>query len=294
MATDYTNTVPRAVAEQLLVAVELESVALRLGQTIRMPEGLESIPVVSALPTAGWVNPRMTGRKLATSIEWTAQQIVPEEVACALAVPSAYVDDAGFPVWDQVRPMLASAVAKVIDLALLFGTGEPATFPPNGVSAGAVVSGTDALDAIDKGMAAVEATGLIPNGIASGTAIGSALRKEYRSIAIPPVEQPAMTLYGLPVATTPIWPASATGAVAPGDAVVGDWTKLIIGIRQDIRFETSDSAILQDGTGAIIANAFQDDLVAMRCYMRLGAVVGSPLGASGAAADPFVNVDWTP
>jgi Phage capsid family len=294
MATDYTNTVPRAVAEQLLVAVEVESVALRLGQTIRMPEGLESIPVVSALPTAGWVNPRMTGRKLATTIEWSAQQIVPEEVACALAIPSAYVDDAGFPVWDQVRPMLSTAIAKVVDQALLFGTGEPATFPPNGVSGGAVVTGTDAMEAIDNGMAAIEATGLIPNGIASGTAIGSALRKEYRSLAMPPDVVPAMTLYGLPVATTPIWPASATGAVAPGDAVVGDWTKLIIGIRQDIRFDTSDTAILQDGTGAIIANAFQDDLVAIRCYMRLGAVVGSPLGVSGAAADPFVNVDWTP
>jgi hypothetical protein len=293
MATDYDSLIPRAVSDQLLNAVTLDSVALRLGTVIRMPEGLEQFPTVSALPAAGWVNPRMGGRKPATTIEWSSQMITPEEVACALAIPSAFVDDAGFPVWDQVKPLVSSAMAKVIDLAILFGTGEPATFPPNGVSAGAVVTGADALEAIDKGMANLEAQGFIPNGIASGTAIGSAIRKEYRALMVTPESAPSTTLYGLPVATTPVWPASAAGAVAPGDAIVGDWTKLIIGLRQDVRFETSDSAILQDNSGAIIANAFQNDLIAMRCYMRLGAAVGSVLKADGTAGDPFVNVDWT-
>lgn len=294
MATDYTNTVPRAVADQLLVAIQLESVALALGNTLQMPEGLESLPVVSALPSAGFVNPRMGGRKKATSIEWTAQQIVPEEVACALAIPSAFVDDAGFPVWDQVRPMMSSAIARVIDDAVLFGNGEPATFPPSGVSAGTVVTGADAIAAIDAGLTALEADGQQATGIASRPAIGSALRKEYRAIAVPPDVVPTKTLYGIPVMTTPMWPAAAAGAVAPGDAIVGDWTKLVIGIRQDIRFDTSDSAILQDGTGAIIANAFQDDLVAMRAYIRLGVAIGSPLKVDGSGpADPFVNVDWT-
>jgi hypothetical protein len=288
MATDYDSLIPQAVSNQLLDVVTVESAALALGTVIRMPEGLQQFPVVSALPAAGWVNPRFGGRKPATKIEWSSQQIVPEELACALAIPAAFVDDAGFPVWDQVRPLVASSMAQVIDDALLFGNGEPATFPPNGVSGGAIVTGTDALDAIDKGMAQIEGQGLIPNGIASSTAIGTALRQAYRELMVTPETQPQATLYGLDVEVAPVWDDTK------GDAIVGDWTKLIIGLRQDIRFDMSDSAILQDGTGDIIANAFQDDLVAMRCYMRLGAAIGSPLNAQGETTDPFVNVDWTP
>jgi len=290
MPTDYDSLIPQAVSDQLLSTITVESVALALGTTVRMPQGLEQFPVVSALPAAGWVNPRFGGRKPATTVEWSSQQIVPEELACALAIPSAFVDDAGFPVWEQVRPLVSSAMAHVIDDALLFGNGEPASFPPNGASGASgpeITGAADALSGIDAAMALLEAEGLVPNGIAAGPAIGTAIRQEYRSIAVPPDTAPSTTLYGLPVETTPIWDSTK------GDAIVGDWTKLVIGIRQDIRFETSDSAILQDGAGAIIANAFQDDLIAMRCYMRLGAAIGSPLNADGVATDPFKAVDWT-
>jgi hypothetical protein len=291
MATDYDSLIPSSVAGSLLTAVETESVTLTLGNTIRMPEGLASIPVVSALPTAGFVNPRFGGRKPATKIEWTSEQIVPEEIACALAIPSAFVDDAGFPVWDQVRPMLASAIARVLDDAVLFGNGEPASFPPTGVAGTPPPDHSlpgDAPGAISLGMAAIEATGLIPNGIASGANIGVALRSKYDQLMVTPDAAPAGTIYGLPVATTPVWDSAA------GDAIVGDWTKLIVGVRQDIRFDTSEDAILQDGAGAIIANAFQDDLVAMRCYLRVGVAIGVPLQADGSGpTTAFTTVDWT-
>jgi hypothetical protein len=290
MATDYDSLIPTAVSDELLNVIEVESVALRLGTTMRMPEGLEQFPVVSVLPSAGWVNPRFGGRKPATTIEWSSQMITPEELACALAIPTAFVDDAGFPVWDQVRPLISSAMAQVIDDALLFGNGEPSTFPADGVAGlpppDVSVPG-DALAALDGAMALVEARGLVPNGIAAGPNIGTALRQEYRSIAALPDTAPAQTVYGLPVSTTPIWDAT------DGDAIVGDWTKLVIGIRQDIRFETSTDAVLQDGTGAIIANAFQNDLLAMRCYMRLGAAIGQPLDPNGTPASAFATGDWT-
>ena len=289
MATDYDSLIPTAVSMELLDTVAHQSVAFALGTTMRMPEGLESFPVVSVLPAAGFTNPRFGGRKKATTVEWTSEQLVPEELACALAIPSAFVDDAGFPVWESVRPLIATEMARVIDDAVLFGNGEPASFPPNGVAgaAGAPVTGADALAAIDAAMAAIEASGLVPNGIAAGATIGTALRQEYRAIAVPPDTAPAHTLYGLPVETTPIWDETK------GDAIVGDWTKLVIGIRQDIRFDTSDSAILQDAAGAIIANAFQDDLIAMRCYMRFGVALGAPLAPDGTATKAFSVADWT-
>ena len=94
-------------------------------------------------------------------------------------------------------------------------------------------------------------------------------------------------VYGLPVAVTPAWNATV------GDAIVGDWQCLVIGVREDIRYDMSDSAILTDGAGAIIANAFQDDLVALRCFMRMGAAIGRPVATDGTPAEPFSLVDWT-
>jgi hypothetical protein len=291
VATDYDSLIPAAVALTLLEGVERSSAALSLGTTLRMPSGMASLPTVSALPVAGWVNPRMGGRKPATVVEWSVQQIVPEELACTLAIPTAFVDDAGFPVWDQVRPLISSAMAAVIDDALLFGNGEPASFPPDGVSGTTIDvtdAGNDALAAIDDGLALLEQRHVEPDGIAAGPAIGTALRKVYRDLMVTPESAPQQTLYGLDVSKAATWDS------ADGDAIVGDWNYLVIGIRQDIRFDLSDSAILQDAAGAIIANAFQDDLVAMRAYMRLGAAIGRPLDPeTGTAVDAFANVKWT-
>jgi Phage capsid family len=288
MATDFESLIPTSVASDLIAAAEQESVAMRLGNVTTMPTGIESVPTVTVEPDAEWN--ALGGRKKATTIEWTALRLEAEELACILAIPQAWIDDNGFPVWDQVRGRVASGFAKRIDETVLFAVAPvPSSFPPTGVVgvAGTALTGADALDAIDKGLAAVEAQGLLPNGIASSSAIGSALRKEYRTIAVTPDTAPTSTLYGPPVAIAAYWDATK------GDAIVGDWTKLVIGVREDIRFETSDSAILQDAAGAILANAFQDDLVAMRCYMRIGAAIGLPVGSDGTPVEPFALVDWT-
>jgi hypothetical protein len=288
MATDFESLIPSSVASELIAAAEQRSVAMQLGNVTRMPTGIESIPVVSIEPDAEWN--ALGARKKATTIEWTALRIEAEELACVLAIPAAFVDDAGFPVWDEVKGRVAAAFARRLDETLLFAVAPvPASFPPTGVvgAAGAAVSGTDALDAIDNALANVEAEGLVPNGVASSAAIGTALRQEYRAIASLPSTAPTSEVYGLPVAIAAYWDPAA------GDAIVGDWTKLVIAVREDIRFETSDSAIIQDAAGAIISNAFQDDLVAMRAYMRVGAAIGRPVGADGAPVEPFAIADWT-
>ncbi|HEY7621678.1 MAG TPA: phage major capsid protein [Solirubrobacteraceae bacterium] len=288
MATDYDALTTREVNE-FIEALRTASVVLALGNTQRMSAGQESIPVVSFLPQAGFTGVRYGGRKPATKIEWSAEAVIPREIACTFAIPQAWVDDAEFDVWGQARPLAADAVARVLDAAVLFGTGAPPEFPADGVAgAGAPTSGTDALDAIDKGMAEVEASGLTPTGIASGPGIGSALRQEYRAVMALPSEAPTPSIYGLPVETTPQWEDDE------GDAIVGDWTKLLIGVRQDITYDTSEDAILQDAAGVIIANAFQENLVAMRVYMRVGVALGSPVKPDGTTADAFSTVDWTP
>ena len=291
MATVYENLIPRTMAREMIAAAERRSVALTLGRRLVMPSGLQSIPVVSFLPVAGFVNPRYGGRKPATKIEWTAQQVQAEELACVLALPNAFIDDAGYPIWDQVRPIVASAMADALDAAVLFGTAAPAGFPAGGIAglAGVAQVGVpagDALDAIDKAAAEVEKFGGVPNGIAAGAAIGTALRKAYKAVGATPDQAPAPTIYGWPVVSVATWDSTK------GDALVGDWNMLLVGVREDVTFDLSSEAIIQDGAGAILANAFQDDLTAMRCYMRVGIAIGQPLGPKGVVT-PFEFADWT-
>src|SRR4051794_3190740 len=113
MATDFEGLIPTTVASELIAAAEQRSVTMQLGNVTRMPSGAESIPVVSVEPEAEWN--ALGARKKATTIEWSALRLEAEELACVLAIPAAFVDDAGFPVWDEVRGRVAAAFARRVD-----------------------------------------------------------------------------------------------------------------------------------------------------------------------------------
>ena len=182
------------------------------------------------------------------------------------------------------------SMAKRIDETLIFAVAPvPSSFPFGGVvaAAGVKLQGTDALDAIDKGLAAVEGRGSSRTGSAPGPRSAVRCGRSTGRSVRPRTRRRRAPVYGLPVAVTPAWNATV------GDAIVGDWQCLVIGVREDIRYDMSDSAILTDGAGAIIANAFQDDLVALRCFMRMGAAIGRPVATDGTPAEPFSLVDWT-
>ena len=290
MATVYEDLIPRTMAREMIAQAEKTSVVLELGRNLPMASGQASLPVVSFLPAAGFVNPRHGGRKPATKIEWTASQVVAEELACVLALPNSFIDDAGYPIWEEVRNIVAASMAEALDAAVLFGTGAPAGFPTGGIKAlaGAAQTGADAPAAIDAAAAVLEAGGVTPDGIVASAAIGTALRAAWTAANALPSEAPSQSLYGWPVRVAADWDPTA------GDALVGDWDYLLVGVREDITFDLSEEAILQDNTGAIIANAFQDDLTAMRCYMRVGIAIGSPVSRqTEAAVFPFEFADWT-
>jgi HK97 family phage major capsid protein len=288
VATEWSNLIPASVAREVIAAAEDESAVLGLGNTIVMPSGVMNVPVVSVAPTAVFV---ATGaRKPTTTIEWTAETLQPEEIALTLYIPDAYLDDAGFPVWESVRSEVAKAVGKTVDAAVLYGTNAPASYPAGGIAAlaGAAQTGTDALEAIDAAATAVEATGLIPDGIIAGAAIGSALRAAYREIGAPPSTVPEANIYGMPVRRTPAWDATK------GDALVGDFTKLLVGIREDMTFDLSDSATLTDGVGNVVVSAFEQDVTAMRAYMRVAVAIAQPVQPDGSGVVvPFSFADWS-
>jgi hypothetical protein len=208
MATEWSSLIPESVARDVIAAAADESAVLALGNVVVMPSGVTNVPVVSVAPSAVFV---ATGaRKPTSTIEWTAETLQPEEIALTLYIPDAYLDDAGFPVWESVRTEVAKAIGKTLDGAVLYGVGAPASYPAGGIAAlaGAAQSGTDALEAIDAAATAIEATGLVPNGIVAGAAgLGKVTPKDLRasfcSLAgrrhVDPVEAAQLTGHSLAV-----------------------------------------------------------------------------------------------
>jgi hypothetical protein len=289
MATDWEGLLPTAVARDVIASAQEQSAALALGRTRPMPGGVTQLPIVSAVPTAGWV--AAGARKPVTTVEWSAETLQAEELAATTYVPDVYLSDTSGS-WDvegSVEAELAGAIARKVDQAVLFGDDAPSTFPDGGVvGAATAVTGDDALAAIDAGMAVIEGSGLAADGVASSTAIGGALRAAYREVGALPGDTPEPRVYGLPLRTVAGWDSSN------GDAIVGGWQYLILGIREDISFERSNDAVLFDEEGEVIVSAFQDDVTVVRITFRLGAVLGVPLKADGSEpADVFAVATWT-
>jgi hypothetical protein len=290
MATDWGDLLPVSVSRRVIESAVKQSVALQLGTVQPMPSGVEQVPVVSVAPTAGWV--AAGARKPIATVEWSALTLQAHEIAAVCAIPDAYIDDtsSSWNVEESAENELAKAVARVLDAAILWGTNAPPGFPGGGIAAeaGAAQTGADALEAIDNALSVIEADGLVPNGIASSAAIGSALRQAYKQVAALPGESPAQQVYGIPVAVTSPWDSTQ------GNALVGDWTSLVIGVREDINFDVSNDGVLADPDGTIQVSAFQDDQTLIRVVFRAGAVLAKPLQADGSGlAKTFAFADWT-
>ena len=292
MPTTYEDLIPSSVVAQVVEALRVQSATVALGNVIQIPTGEASVPILTEQPTASFVTPRYGGRKPLTQITWSAQRLVAEEIALTLGIPDAYLDDAQVPIWTMIRPSLATAIAQTLDQAGFFGVDAPASYPVGGVAAAAQppVGTTDkAADSLDAAMAAIEQSGLTPSGIAANAIIRQALRAEARMQLVPVATDIEYAYYGLPTVTLAPWDA------AQGDAFVGDYaTCLLVGLREDVVFETSTDGVLLDDTGAIAISAFQDDTTLMRVRMRVGVALGVPVGPDGNPTVPFKAAKWTP
>src|SRR5262249_32781699 len=154
------------------------------------------------------------------------------------------------------------AVARRFDAAVLFGGG-PESYPKGGIVP-KPIKGEDALEALDKALGAVEDSGVLPTGIAAGAQINSALRQAYIAAGALPGQQVEPNVFGLPCRVSPRWDSSK------GDALVGAWEFLQVGIREDVEVDISTDATLLDEEGNVAASMFQDDSTAIRVHARFG------------------------
>lgn len=282
--------VPEQVATEIIQELPSASVLLSRARQVRMSSKTFKQPVLSALPDAYWVNGD-AGLKQTTKAEWENLTITAEELAALVVVPDAVIDDSSIPIWSEVRPLLVEAIGRKVDAAGLFGVDKPASWPtavvPGAVTAGNVVEeGTTDDLASDVAMLGqmVAEDGFNINGFGSAPGLNWRL-VGLRNQGGTPIYTPSLsqgapaTLYGYPLneSFNGAWDADAATLLG------ADWRKFVIGIRQDITVNISDSAIISDNEGKVIVNAYQQDSKIMRVVFRVGFQVANPVTRIGGA-----------
>lgn len=300
--TDAQALIPEQVAQTMLTNLTAESAAMSLFTRLPVSTNQTRLPVLSALPTAYFVNGD-TGLKQTTEVNWANKFLNIEELATIVPIPEAVLDDTSFDVWGSIRPLLENAIARALDAAILFGVNKPASWPTD-IVAGAVAAAntrtrgtaTPAQGGIAEDFnqlfGTVEADGFMVNGVAAKTSYKALLRGARGTDGQALADLSGGTLYGEPlrIIAPGLWP---TGATPPGlyaEAIAGDWTQGVLGVRQDFTYKLLDQAVLTDAANVIQYNLAQQDMVALRLVFRVGYQVANTLNyeqGNEAARFPF-------
>lgn len=282
--TDAAALIPEDVARDVISRVGEQSAALTLFRRIPVAQAQTRIPVLSALPTAYFVNGD-TGLKQTTEVNWANKYVNIEEIACIVPIPEAVLDDAAFDVWGEIRPLLEEAIGRTLDAAVFFGTNAPGAWPTN-INAAAAAAGNSFTEAtaagaggffgdIDQVIGLVEADGYDVDGfVAARSARGrfrTARNAEGVALDRDRINSQFTEMDGAPV-SYPMRGLFPTGGVAGTNVrlFAGQWDQFVLGVRQDLTYKILDQAVITDNTGAIIYNLPQQDMVAMRVVMRMG------------------------
>ena len=297
--------VPVEVSNQIIQEMPTQSFILQRAGQVRMSTKTSRQPVLNVLPTAYWVDGD-DGMKQTSAVDWSNVSLNAEELAVIVPIPEAYLDDAQVPIWDEVRPRLVEAIGAKIDGAALFGTDKPSTWPtaiyPSTIAAGNTVragTGTDT-DGVDLAQSVarlgekIAQDGFAINGFASRPGLKWRLTG-LRSTEGIPIYQPDLqggtggNLYGYPLSEV----VNGSWDSDEAELIAGDWSKAIVGMRQDVTWKVFTEGVISDGSGAVVLNLMQQDSVALRVVMRVAFATSNPvtmLNSNSGTRYPFGTV----
>lgn len=283
--SDAEALIPEEVSRAMLGKETQGSATLDLFRRIPVSRKSVRFPVLTALPVAYWVTGD-TGLKQTTELAWANKYLTVEEIATIVPVPDNVMADMEVDVWDSAQPLIVEAFHKCLDEAVFFGTNAPSSFPTN-VLAGIIAAGNTVNEGanaaaaggtmgdLDGVVAAVEEDGFEVNGWAAALSFRRKLRAarntlgdkvdqgrvggDLKSLDADPISYPMRGS----------WPTGLGTNLNPR-AIAGDWSQFVVGVRDDISLKISNDAVIQDNTGAIVYNSFQQDLTFLRVTFRVG------------------------
>lgn len=293
MADNYNSTIGRTdlggalipddISQEIIQTMPESSVLLTRAKRVPMSSMKKTQPVLATLPEAYWV--AEGALKQTSKTGWEDVQITAEELAVIVPIPDSVVDDAKINLWDTVKPLIAEAFGKKVDAAAIFGVDKPSTWGDDILSgakkAGTTITqgtGVDLAQDVAKLGEAISKKGFAVNGFASQPGLNWQL-VGLRDTTGQPIYTPSVTqgnpasLYGYPLNEVKNGAWDATKAVL----LAADWTKFVVGIRQDMTYQLFDQGVISDADGKVVYNLMQQDSKALRVVMRVGFQVANPI-----------------
>jgi HK97 family phage major capsid protein len=291
---DASALIPIEQAREIIQLLPQSSVALRLARRApNMSAHQRQVPVLSVLPMAYFVNGGDGGLKQTTKTGWEGLMLTAEEIAVIVPIHENVLNDSAYPLWQEIRPQIAAAIGLTLDRAVFFGgTGRPASWPPS-VDQGAratlpassmvVTRGgsTAALGGISGDLSnlysAVERKGYEVSGLLLNPALWRGFIRQARNTQ---GDQLAELLNGAVYGFEPTyglrggWPAPGANVT---EGFAGDFSQMIIAIREDMDWLISREAVITDENNDIVLNLFQADSVALRVKFRVAMQISQPV-----------------
>lgn len=267
--TEAASLFTEAFRTEVLNVTTRESVAMSSITTVAMSNKKDKLPVLSTLPTASFLAAE-GDVKPESKVSWDHKFLTAEEIAVIVPIDDSVLADSQIDVAGQVTSLVGQEFARVIDAAVFFGTGAPASWPTGGLF-GAVAAGdkVEYADVTSWGAVfdSVEVKGMDVSRVWASRSIRAGLRNPIiPGQAIPLPDVGVNGIYGV----TPQYPLGwdKTDALA----IVGDPSCAVLGIRQDLTFDWSTEATLT-GYGSL----WEKDATALRAVMRVGFVLANPI-----------------
>lgn len=274
--------IPDEISQEIIQTLPQSSVLLTRARRVPMSSKKKTQPVLASLPEAYWVSEG--GLKQTSKTGWEDVQITAEELAVIVPIPDSVVDDAKINLWDTVKPLIAEAMGKKIDQAGIFGVDKPSTW------------GNDILaDDIAMIGQKLSEKGFAVNGFASQPGLNWQLAR-LRDANGQPIYTPSVaagnpaSLYGYPLNEV----ANGAWDTTKAMLLAADWTKFVVGVRQDITYKVFDQGVISDTAGNVVYNLMQQDAQAMRVVMRVGFAVANPLTRIAAKGSQYPAGFLTP
>lgn len=245
------------------------------------------IRVLDFLPTAYWVDGD-TGMKQTSQQAWDNVYLTAAELAVIVPIPEAVFDDAEIDIMGEITPRVNEAIGQRVDAAIFFGDNRPREWQADIVTlarqAGNNVSPSAGKDYYDLTLgengvfSKVEDDGYAVTGAIAPTTFKSKLRG-LRDTNKQPIFTHSMqdssryALDGVPLQ----FPENGSFMTDVAQLVVGDFSKAVYAIRQDVTVKILDQGVIQDpSTKAIVYNLAQQDMVALRVVFRMGWALPNP------------------
>lgn len=257
-----------------------DSAVLGLFDEVPISTNQTRLPVLSALPIAYFVNGD-TGLKQTTEVNWANKYLNVEEIAVILPIAQNVLDDArdsGYDVFGRAEPLITKAIGRTLDAAVFLGTNAPASWPTYIQSAATSAGNTNAegntaatggfIGDLDELIALVEDDGYDINGLV----MARSARGKFRAARSTTGEQLDRDRVAADLSEfdgNPIFYSMRGQFPGTVRGFVLDRSEFIVGVRKDVTMDVSTDGVIQDDTGAIVYNLFQQDMVAARFTFRV-------------------------